>query len=37
MVGSQFAALETPAGALTIDIRTQRPPEIIAAIRRQLR
>ena len=36
MVESQFAALEPPAGALTFDTRTQRPPEIIAAIRRRL-
>ena len=36
MVESQFAALEPPSGALTFDIRTQRPAEIIAAIRRRL-
>ena len=34
MVESQFAALEPPQDALTFDTRAQRPPEIIAAIRR---
>ncbi len=36
MVESQFAALEPPQGALTFDTRTQKPPGIIAAIRRHL-
>jgi gluconokinase len=37
MVGSQFAALEPPVGALTFDTRALRPPAIIAAIRGRLR
>lgn len=36
MVESQFAALEPPAGALTFDIRTLRPAEIIATLRARL-
>ena len=36
LVESQFAALEPPQGTLTFDTRAHRPPEIIAAIRRQL-